>query len=501
MSASRPVIIGAGVGGLAAAIQLARAGRPPIVLERAATAGGKLREVSHAGDRFDAGPSVLTMRWVFEELFDGKLDEVIRLHAVDPLCRHFFPDGSVLDLFLDEDRSADAIERFASRRDADGYRAFRKHAAQIFDIVRGPFLEEPLPNLWNFLTPKNLLAATRIDGMRSLWRALQSHFRDPRLVQLFGRYATYNGSSPFHAPATLSVIAHVENAFGIWACPDGLYRLAEALVARAEALGVELRYGAEVHRILVADSGKQARVRGVALASGVELPTDLVIANADAAHVYGRLLDGVAPARRALAAYDKEQRSLSAFVLLGRYARAPLPLAHHNVFFSRDYRREFDQLIDRAVPPDEPTVYVCCQDRVLGEPSEPSERMFLLSNAPPEGQPTIDWPREERTAEERIVKLLDLFGWRLTAARDEGAPARITPREMAERFPGSRGAIYGLSSNSMMAAFRRPPNRVEDVAGLYLCGGSVHPGAGLPMVALSARTAVRLAVHESAPHR
>lgn len=488
---SRPIVIGGGVGGLAAAIQLARAGRPPLVLERAARFGGKLRQVVSGAATFDAGPSVLTMRWVFEELFDGKLADVIPLHAVDPLCRHFFPDGSVLDLYLDEERSADAITRFASAKDAAGYRAFRKHAAQIFATVRGPFLEEPLPDLWNFLTPKNLLAAARIDGMRNLWKALGSFFSDPRLVQLFGRYATYNGSSPFHAPATLAVIAHVENAFGIWACPDGLYRLAEALVARATSLGAELRASTEVVRITTDRRGKQPRVTGVELADGTTIPSELVIANADAAHVYGPLLNGEPAAQKALTRYEGEERSLSAFVLLGQSARPPLELAHHNVFFSRDYRREFRSLIDERRPPDEPTVYVCCEDRVQGPPRGDTERMFLLSNAPPQASPRpIDWAAEAPRAEQRIVKILDQFGWPLRLTD----PHRITPAEMAERFPGSRGALYGLSSNSMMAAFRRPPNRMEEIEGLYLCGGSVHPGAGLPMVALSARTAVRLAL-------
>ena len=480
------IIIGAGVGGLAASINMARAGVKVRLYERGATVGGKLREVDVGGQAVLAGPSVFTMRWIFDELFDGKLADYVTLRPVDPLCRHFFADGSQLDLFTDEARSRAAIEAFAGKRDADGYLKYRKHAAKIFEVVRGPFMENAVPSLFDFMSPRALWQMAQIDSMRSLWRALEEFFVDPRLRQLFGRYATYNGSSPYHAPATLAVIAHVENAYGIFAVEGGIVRLAEALRRRAEELGVVIACNADVDEIVVEPTGgplaTSLRARGVRVDGAVQW-ADCVIANCDVADAYGRLLGRAAtkPRRK----YEAEELSLSAYVLLAVGARAPMELLHHNVFFSRDYKREFEELIAERRPPEEPTVYVC---------AEAPERHFILTNAPPldERGARIDWSIETSHCRARIERVLARHGWTLTPT----ATHEIAPPDFAARFPGSRGAIYGLASNARLAAFKRPANTLPGIGGLYFCGGSVHPGAGLPMVALSARIATRLALEE-----
>lgn len=480
------IVIGAGVGGLAASINMARAGVKVRLYERGPTVGGKLREIDVGGQKVLAGPSVFTMRWVFDELFDGKLADYVALRPVDPLCRHFFPDGSKLDLFTDEARSRDAIERFAGKRDADGYLKYRKHAAKIFEVVRGPFMENAVPSLFDFMSPRALWQMTQIDGMRSLWRALEEFFVDPRLRQLFGRYATYNGSSPYHAPATLAVIAHVENAYGIFAVDGGIVRLAEALRRRAEELGVVITCNADVDEIVVEPSGGplagSLRARGVRVAGNVEW-ADCIIANCDVADAYGRLLGGAA--RKPLRRYEEEELSLSAYVLLAVGAKAPMELLHHNVFFSRDYQLEFEDLVVERRPPGDPTVYVC---------QEAPERHFILTNAPPLDNKgaRIDWSVESSRCRERMERVLLRHGWTLTPS----ATHEIAPPDFAARFPSSRGAIYGLASNSRMAAFRRPANTLPGIGGLYFCGGSVHPGAGLPMVALSARIATKLALEQ-----
>jgi len=478
------IVIGGGVGGLAASINMARAGVKVRLYERGATIGGKLREVDVGGHKVLAGPSVFTMRWIFDELFDGKLGEYVTLRPVDPLCRHFFADGSALDLYTDEARSRDAIERFSGKRDADGYLKYRKHAAKIFDVVRGPFMENAVPSLFDFVSPRALWQMTRIDGMRTLWRALEEFFVDPRLRQLFGRYATYNGSSPYHAPATLAVIAHVENAYGIFAVEGGIVRLGEALRRRAEELGVVIACNADVDEIVVEPSGgplsTSRRARGVRVNGAVEW-ADCVIANCDVADAYGRLLRGAAD--KPLRKYEEEELSLSAYVLLAVGATAPMELLHHNVFFSRDYKREFDELVVERRPPEDPTVYVC---------AEAPERHFILTNAPPlDGKGArIDWSVESSRCRARIERVLQRHGWTLSPS----ATHEIAPPDFAARFPSSKGAIYGLASNSRMAAFKRPANTLPGIEALYFCGGSVHPGAGLPMVALSARIATRLAL-------
>jgi 1-hydroxycarotenoid 3,4-desaturase len=212
---------------------------------------------------------------------------------------------------------------------------------------------------------------------------------------------------------------------------------------------------------------------------------DCVIANCDVADAYGRLLGGAA--KKPLRKYEEEELSLSAYVLLAVGARAPMELLHHNVFFSRDYKREFDELVGERRPPEDPTVYVC---------AEAPERHFILTNAPPldDKGARIDWSVEASRCRARIERVLARHGWTLQPT----ATHELLPTEFAARFPSSKGAIYGLASNSRMAAFRRPANTLPGIGGLYFCGGSVHPGAGLPMVALSARIATRLALQQGA---
>jgi phytoene desaturase len=493
------IVIGAGVGGLAAAINLARAGVRVTLFERGPTVGGRLRELEVGGHKFLGGPSVLTMRHVFEELFDGKLAEHVKLLPLDPLCRHFFPDGSRLDLHSDAARTHKAIAEFSGQRDADGYLSFRQHASKIYEIVRRPFMEQPIPSLFNFMSPRAMWQMTQIDGMRTLMRALESFFADARLRQLFARYATYNGSSPYHAPATLSVIAHVENAFGIFAVAGGLYRLAEALAARARALGVEIVTNADVDGVVLEPASGSpfalhSRARGVRVAGAVTW-ADCVIANCDVADAYQRLLRESPLVQKLARKYDAEELSLSAYVLLAVTKPSPLPLVHHNVFFSRDYPAEFEALVEARRPPDAPTVYLCAEDRAPDGNVDERERCFLLTNAPPLDQRgrAVDWNHEAGQCRARIETTLAHHGWTLAPE----ASGEITPADFATRFPSSRGAIYGLSSNSKMAAFKRPPNHIPGIAGLYLCGGSVHPGAGLPMVVLSAKIATDLALQRN----
>lgn len=480
----RVVVVGGGAGGLSAAVELGRRGAEVVLLERAGSPGGKMRQELVDGQSIDAGPTVLTMRWVFEELFAAageRLQDRVELRPLSVLARHGWQDGSRLDLYADRERSAEAIGRFAGPDDAEGYRRFCRHTEAIWRQVQGPFVRESEPTftgLVRSLGLRGLRKVVDIDVHRTMWKALGSFFRDPRLRQLFGRYATYYGSNPLEAPATLNLIAHVEQE-GVWAVQGGMHSLAGAVAALAERQGATLRYGAHVAAIEAADG----RVSGVRLQSGERLPADAVIFGGDVAALAGGLLgpDVIG----AVKAPPLARRSLSALTWCLRGEPVGFPLAYHSVLFSRDYPEEFADLFARGQLPREPTVYICAPDRLGGAVPTGPERLFLLVNAPPRGGEGRFLPAEIEACERATFRLLERCG--LTIQR--ASPARVTtPNEFAARFPGTGGAIYGAATRSWTDALSRLTARTK-LAGLYMAGGSVHPGAGVPMATLSGRFA------------
>lgn len=487
------VVVGAGIGGLSAAIELAARGHAVTVVEQADAVGGKMRALDVGGRLVDSGPTVLTMRDVFDGLFDQagmRLDDAITLRPLAVLARHAWPDGSRLDLFADPRRSADAIAQLAGPREADGFRRFGEHARRIYEAVEGPFIHGDVTGLLAMLEQlgwSQLRRMAAVDWHRTMWKALGEFFRDPRLRQLFGRYATYYGSSPFQAPATLNLIAHVEQR-GVWAVEGGMIRLAQALERLLLRLGGRVRLGIAVREVLV----EGGRAAGVRLADGDELRARAVVINAAPEAVAAGLLG---QALRRTVTPSSSPRSLSA-VTWSMVGRVPdFPLAYHDVLFSDDYRREFDQLRAGKIP-DRPTVYVCAQDR---DPSHDDpgvdpgpQRLFCLINAPARGDDDAFAPEIERCKEHCLAQLS-----RCGVTLEESDPSqtiRTTPRELARMFPGTGGALYGPATHGLMASFSRPGARTA-LPGSYLVGGGAHPGAGVPMVALSGRLAAR-AVHE-----
>lgn len=477
------VVVGAGIGGLCAALDLAAGGLRVTLVERQPHPGGKMRELSVDGAGIDSGPTVFTMRWVFEDLFaDAGLSfaEHVGLTAATTLARHAWLDGSRLDLYADVDRSADAIAAFAGADEALAYRRFAASSEQVFETLDRSFMrvEKPGPmSLTMAAGPGGLPGLWATRPFRTLWSELGRVFRDPRLRQLFARYATYCGSSPFQSPATLMLIAHAERA-GVWLVDGGMQRLAEALAAAAVGAGAEIRYRTPATRIRT----RGGRVCAVELGDGTCLDADAVIFNGDVAALsagsMGPDVTGALPDRRG------EARSLSAVTWsLSAQARG-FPLAHHNVFFGGDYAEEFDAIFGRRAICEQPTVYVCAQDRGAGEGpgDDATERLFLLVNAPPR---VLSDAEVTRTGE-RAFDLLARHGLEFTDYRGEAVVT--TPGDFARRFPGSDGAIYGWPTHGWSATFRRSGSRAR-IGGLYLAGGTVHPGPGVPMVALSGRIA------------
>ena len=478
----RAIVVGAGVGGLAAAVALAAEGVDVLVCETAPTPGGKMRQLHVDGAAIDAGPTVLTMRWVFDELFRRagvSLDDHLALTPLDVLARHAWSDGSRLDLFADERRSADAIGALAGAGEAEGYRRFRRDSQRIFETLDAPFLRAQQPSVLDLVRRvgfTGLGALAGIQSHRTLWSELGRYFRDPRLRQLFGRYATYSGSSPFLAPATLMLIAHVER-LGVWSVAGGMGALASALARLAEAKGARLRYGTPVERILVAGG----RTSGVRLADGEEIAADAVVFNGDAqALADGLLGEDAAPAARAL---PRSKRSLSALTVAMRADVSGFPLARHTVFFSDDGASEFGDLFSRRRLPERPTVYICAQDRTDGDPAAPGpERLFMIVNAPADGDVRAFDDLETGPCLDRSFGLMERCGLRVS--RTAANHVVTTPRDFQALFPATGGALYGQASHGWKASFDRA-KAVRTIPGLYLAGGSAHPGAGAPMAALS----------------
>jgi len=474
-------VIGAGIGGLATAIRLAAAGRPVTLFEAAATPGGKMRCLPSVAGPVDAGPTVLTMRDVFDDIFavaGTSLEAHLTLTPLPILARHFWADGSMLDLVHDAGANADAIGRFAGAGAARDFRAFNAHTARLraaFErsVIRAPqpmagaILRAALaqPGLWPALMP----------GV-SMARDLKRRFTDPRLRQLFGRYATYVGGMPQSAPAVLALIWQAEGA-GVWAVQGGMGRLAAALADLARGLGVDIRLNTPIARIGVSGG----RVVAVHPQGGAAIPVAAAVFNGDPRALSQGLLGP--ETARALPRWASEPRSLSARVWAFAATPQGADLAYHTVFFADDEGAEFGPL-SRGMNPVDPSIYICAQDRAHAAPNGP-ERFEMILNAPPLPH---RHPEDKEPCRQMTFDRLARMGLRFDRVPELSALTR--PQEFEGLFPASQGALYGRSPAGVMASFLRPRAGTR-IKGLFLAGGGVHPGAGVPMVALSGMQAAR----------
>ncbi len=489
------VVIGAGVGGLAVSARLAAAGRRVVLCEQADVVGGKLGVHRVDGFSFDTGPSLVTLPYALDDLLTATgVDrrDVLDLRRLDPVARYRFGDGTWFDAPAGVGEFENAVEAMRPGN-ARQWRAFYERAGRIWDATRGPFLESPLAGAWDLVKQSVRINDLRtIAPHRTLRSLAASYLDDPRLVSFVDRYATYTGSDPRRAPAALASVVYAERHFGAWYVDGGLRRIADVLLERCLTLGVEVRTGCDVVEVMV----HHGRAVGVVLADGSRIDAATIVANADAAELYERLVPPGPERHRAQRALRRCEPSLSGFVVcLGVAGPTPVT-AHHTVLFPERYDDEFDAIFGASPKPvDDPTIYISNPaDDAVRPPGH--EAWFVLVNAPRhcslgDGADGVDW-RAEGRAEAYADRLMRRLGER---GIDIGAEVVVreirSPADLEERTRTAGGSIYGTSSNGPRSAFLRPTNR-SAIPGLFLVGGSSHPGGGLPLVLLSAEITTKL---------
>ena len=479
------VVIGAGMGGMTAAARLSRGGHEVVVYEASGQVGGKCRTEWIGKVAFDTGPSLLTLPAVYKDFFQrtGKpMGFVCTIESVDPSFDYRFADGSNVNFAnLSRKKTLDNITQSFGAESAAQWDRIMKRAERMWDVSRGPFVESELKSPFSLIKRITFLRDMKIIAP---WKTLRVHadeiVKDQRLRFIMDRYATYSGSDPRKAPAVLSTIAFVEESFGAWHIKGGLGQLTEKVYQRAVDVGVSFHLNSSVSAITT--EGKKAT--GVILADGTIVKADAIVANADASLVYNKLIKGhKRTLKKARKNIEKADVSVAGFsLLLGMRKDPDQVLNHHTILFPENYDDEFDAIFTHGTPVEKPTIYICAPQDPAMTKDENLEGWFVLVNAPTHGQ--FDWSDKE-FARKYANSIIDQIEARGISVRDrlESLTFR-TPADLEAAVHAPGGAIYGTSSNGARAAFMRAKNR-SPIKGLYLVGGSAHPGGGLPLVGIS----------------
>lgn len=483
MPHKKALIIGAGIAGIATAIRLAVKGYAVEVFEANSYAGGKLSEFEQEGYRFDAGPSLFTMPQYVDDLFrlaGKKPDDYFAYQKLDVVCHYFYPDGTAIKAYADEQQFA-AEASAKTGEPASSTQKYYRNSSRIYDITNHVFLEQSLHRLQTYLSSKTLKSILRlfqIDAFRNMHQANQSFFKDKRLVQFFDRYATYNGSNPYKAPATLNVIPHLEQHYGAYFPDGGMYSITSSLIKLAEELGVVFHYNSPVDEIVL--QGK--KVEGLMVKGDLQL-ADVVVSNMDVWFTYRKLL----AKHQQLFPENilSQERSSSALIFYWGISKQFPQLDLHNIFFSANYEAEFNAIWNERGIYHDPTVYLNISSKFqTGDAPAGCENWFTMINVPANTEQ--NWDALIADARRNIIKKLsDQLG-------EDIAPLIVNesvldPRSIESRTSSYQGSLYGTSSNSQFAAFLRHANRSAKIRNLYFCGGSVHPGGGIPLALLSGK--------------
>lgn len=482
-------IIGSGIGGIAAAIRLAAKGYKVTVFEQAGHPGGKISQLRQGGFRFDTGPSLFTLPELVDELFalcgEDPRDH-FRYHPTKTSCKYFWEDGTRLHAWQKPEAFAREVEEVTGVPAARTI-GFLERSRRLYELTAGVFIFNSFHKLRNFLSPafrRPLFRLHRLDAMTSMHRRNRQWFGHPKVVQLFDRYATYNGSNPYQTPATLNVIAHLEHNTGAWFPEKGMYDIVESLVALAHRQGVEFRFHAPVSEIVL----ENRKVKGIRV-GGEMLPFDLVVSDIDIVNLYRKLMPGIPLPRRQVTG----ERSTSALIFYWGVDREFPELELHNILFSDDYEEEFRHLFRTKTISVDPTVYLFISSKhVKGDAPPGMENWYVMINVPENvGQ---DWDELVAGARKNILEKINRV-LETDIERHIVTEAVADPRSIERETGSFRGSLYGLSSNGRFSAFNRHPNFRRRLKNLYFAGGSVHPGGGIPLCLASARI-----VGEEVPH-
>jgi len=478
---TKAIIIGSGIGGLAAAIRIARQGISVDVYESSEKAGGKVSQLNLDGFRFDAGPSLLTLPELVHELLDDDLRFPVR--KLEVITKYFYPDGTQVSAYNDVQKLASEIEGKLNVSSSK-VTSYLQKAAKVYELTSDLFIFgsfHRIKNLMNLKSLKTLLNSRHLQAFNTLHEYNRQELRDGRLVQLFDRYATYNGSNPYQTPATLSVISHLEHNLGAFIPEGGMFQITKSLYQQALRLGVKFHFGQPVQKVEAANG----KVSGVCTDSGF-VAADIVVSDIDIHQFYSSLL----PDKKQLAKIGKEERSSSALIFYWGMKGVSPELDIHNIFFSQDYQDEFEHLFVQKDLCNDPTIYIYISSK-YNKPDAPEgcENWFVMINAPADnGQ---NWDELITQSRNRILEKLErMTGKKLS--QNIICEQILSPPDIFKQTGSVNGSLYGSSSNSRYASFNRHANFRGDIRGLYFVGGSVHPGGGIPLCLSSANIVAQL---------
>ena len=469
--------------GLSSAIRLRAAGFEVEVFEANDYPGGKLSQFELKGYRFDAGPSLFTMPHFLEELFvdsGAQLRDYFSYIRKDVVCTYYFEDDTRFTAYADKNRYADEAANVFAVKKEDVQRYFEQSAMK-YEVTESLFLKKSLHKLSTYLSKETLhgvMQAHRLGLMNTLDAENRKAFKDERLVQLMNRYATYNGSSPYRTPGIMSMIPHLEQHYGTFFPKGGMISITNAMFRRAQEMGVVFHFNKRVDEIAVYED----KAMGVRIGDNT-IQADLVLSNMDVMPTYRRLLPREKAPERTL----KQERSSSALIFYWGINREFAELDLHNIFFASDYKKEFDVLFEGKTVADDVTVYVhiSSKDEMADAPAG-CENWFVMVNVP--GNKGQDWDALIPQIRERVISKLNRLLKCDISAHIE-AEHILDPRGIESRTSSYQGSLYGAASNNRFAAFLRHPNFSSRIKNLYFCGGSVHPGGGIPLCLMSGKIA------------